>query len=1229
MKFQKLTPTQEANLDGYSDALDFVFSDSDIRNIAISGAYSSGKSSVIESYEVKHQELKFIHISLAHFQQTESEDFKEDIQDVSEKQIEGKILNQLIQQIPSEQIPQTNFHIKRRVSLWKPFRVSALTCALIALIAYCVNFDAWSGFVTNLNASWLHSLLMFTTSPACRFCGAMLAFALFCYFIYKLVQTQYGRNIFRKISVQGNEIEIFNTDNDSFFDKYLNEVLYLFENTKADCIIFEDIDRFDNVTIFERLREINTLVNIRLGESWKNRRRRHYISTRKRINPERIATSNKEQFTPLRFFYLLRDDIFENKDRTKFFDYILPVVPVLDSSNSYDKLKQYLEDAGSIGRFSDHFLRGISLYIDDLRVLKNIYNEYLIYNAKLEGIELISDKLFAMITYKNLFPRDFAELQLNRGYVYSLFQGKTSLIVKRKKMLEEKINALNERIEYCKKEHLESLSELEWVKQKKASNNVNAYSPAAREYKEWMDNEYPKRKQAIDDRESAALGQLENSLQELQIQVDALDNSRLSELLDRDIMEEVFHGKENGKHNFNDTFKSLKEDPYFDLLKYLLSHGYIDETYFDYMSFFYPNSLSRKDKMFVRSVMDRKHKGYDYPLDDPGLIVENLNDYDYTQIETLNYDLFEYLLVKQMITPANCIIQQISSNSKMDFLEGFIRRGRALIEMSVAVAKNWPEAFSTILENQLISEHAIKVFSYKIVEGCDTQLLEDINQCGVLSEYIASDPNYLSVAIVDEAAFERGLQSLSIQFYAISIDNINRDLFKYIYENNMYHINTQTLPFMLTQVCQVEDLFQYYPQLLSSIVNNHEEPLFVYLLNNINDALSSYFELYNGAIVDPSDVVAAVINIEELSRELKDKYISHLETRVSKLEDINKPEDMQLLLKYDAVEYSAANILFYHQKFGLTDELVQFINSDIKDLDYLQEGDLATDKFVEDCLQCNSIDNNKYRQILHNLCEPIDVFDEEKLSEDHALILFDLNIIPMNENNLNFIRKTYPQLVYDYIRIDIPGYLKLAESAFLLEEVITLLEWNSISDNQKIELLQYTNQPIKLADHSYSDKLVIHILQSNFDVSDVPWLAINYDEKSGKVKDTIYKMLLNNVNVIVQNRHNLCPGLRKQILSDTSVDRVYKLKLLEQNASQMSHTELEEILIQMGGNKIANNLDGKTQRVEYNTPNEELLTSLYASGIIRKPELDKTGKYYLKIKYKLSTTNDSIPREIL
>ncbi len=48
LNFQKLIPNNNVNLDIYKQAIDFVFSNCDLRNIALSGAYSSGKSSIIE-----------------------------------------------------------------------------------------------------------------------------------------------------------------------------------------------------------------------------------------------------------------------------------------------------------------------------------------------------------------------------------------------------------------------------------------------------------------------------------------------------------------------------------------------------------------------------------------------------------------------------------------------------------------------------------------------------------------------------------------------------------------------------------------------------------------------------------------------------------------------------------------------------------------------------------------------------------------------------------------------------------------------------------------------------------------------------------------------------------------------------------------------------------------------------------------------------------------------------
>ena len=52
--------------------------------------------------------------------------------------------------------------------------------------------------------------------------------------------------IFKKIGLKGIvEFEIFGNQDDSYFDKYLNEVIYLFEHSGADVIVFEDLDRYE------------------------------------------------------------------------------------------------------------------------------------------------------------------------------------------------------------------------------------------------------------------------------------------------------------------------------------------------------------------------------------------------------------------------------------------------------------------------------------------------------------------------------------------------------------------------------------------------------------------------------------------------------------------------------------------------------------------------------------------------------------------------------------------------------------------------------------------------------------------------------------------------------------------------------------------------------------------------------------------------------------------------
>ena len=295
--FYDLTPTDNIELDIYEKAINFSLENNKILNIAISGSYGSGKSSLLESYKKNHPEKKFLNISLIHFNTTENtnknkiysaesdNDNKDSKTQPAEAKrnnssimkensskdkslvpiLEVKILNQLIHQISYEKIPQTHFKTKRKFTEEELENTTMQILLFIASLLYVIYFNKWNNFISTLkDSSFFYSLLKLTTYSYFRLISILILFYLLGIFIYNLLKFQKTKNFFKKLNIQGNEIEISEDNNDSYFDKYLNEVIYLFENSGVEAIVFEDIDRYEVSEIFERLREVNKLVNNKL-----------------------------------------------------------------------------------------------------------------------------------------------------------------------------------------------------------------------------------------------------------------------------------------------------------------------------------------------------------------------------------------------------------------------------------------------------------------------------------------------------------------------------------------------------------------------------------------------------------------------------------------------------------------------------------------------------------------------------------------------------------------------------------------------------------------------------------------------------------------------------------------------------------------------------------------------------------------------------------------------------
>lgn len=901
-EYQKLTPYTEVDLKESEKAFDYVFQHDDVRNIAISGAYGSGKSSLIESYKNSIQTTntnrkpvrKFLHISLAHFR-TENNHLSEVLNKEANSKnennelsiLEAKILNQLIYQISSEQIPQSNFAVKRITSKRDLLAITVSSIIFLLFMLDIIFSATWKEFVLSLEYSGLKDLLLGFTTKIFLLGSAIWNLGLFAIFLYYIIKIQKYKNIFRKLKFQGNEIEIFTESSESFFDKYLSEVVYIFVNANVDVIVFEDIDRFDNVLIFERLREINTLANYQLKQS------------------------QKKKAKILRFFYLLRDDIFGTKDRTKFFDFMIPVVPVIDGFNSYNKLTTFLKNYIDGNKIENGFLEGVSLYIDDMRLLKNICNEFHMYYSNINNTELNANKMFAMIVYKNIFPLDFTLLQKNQGFMFYLFNHSSfitnffSMIEKTKnELLENKIKKKSELKNVQDNYHKSTKKIKDEYRRKREDRSNFPDSEKTNEKVEELDKQEQLELNGCQSEYEKKIELINKEKENIQKEILKLTSRKAKYILKENNIDKTFKYLSNSNNiENNKTALEIKNSLYFSLLKYLIRNGYIDETYADYISYFYPNSLTKADKTYLRSITDESAKEYEYKLNNPELIIEKLQhqiNY-FSQPEIMNVDLVNYLLTysENYTEELKAILCQFSMKSNIKFINVLWPElsEKNLQKFVNFLSKYSPNFFKIALFSQLVPNYILYDLSLKILYCLSQEAIKKINEYdNCLNNYIANNSNYLNIVDPDVEQLIEQFKFLDIKFIEINYETANKDLFNEVYKKSLYQLNFANIKLMLTTQYPPLDEQDIIHKNYTCVQGERNSPLANYIARDINVYLHQILASCDKKITDNEKEVLCLLNHDDISDAHKDEYIRYLQFPITNL-DLDKVESNYIRMR--------------------------------------------------------------------------------------------------------------------------------------------------------------------------------------------------------------------------------------------------------------------------------------------------------------------------------------------
>ena len=1172
-------------------AITLAMKEKRVRNIALTGPYGSGKSSILQTFRRDHEDdkddngknkYKILNISLATLQSgdnilediefdnvedsntTNGKDNKGDShpeypnkqlkknskQENLSRRIEYSILQQIIYKEEYYKTPNSRFsriiHIESK-ELYKR-SLYLLLFVITLIIAFEPKFLRIETIYNALNLGrwniWVDA-----------FC--LVYILLFLFNSFKKIISLCPYLKFNKLNISGNSIELL--PNTSIFNKHFDEILYFFQANPYNVVIIEDLDRFKNPDLFLKLREVNFLLN----ES--NAIKQHIV-----------------------FVYAVKDDVFINEDRTKFFDYIITVIPVVNPYNSKALLKKALAERGyncKDEKIKDNDLSEIAFFIQDMRILNNIANEYKQYRENLcsESDRFDYTKLLAMIVYKNYEPNDFALLHKCQGAVYKCITSRSLFTKEALKEIENKEKTLNESKRlYEENKHLRE-NELRYIFLNKIGehNGVAIINMA-------LGNGWHSIKEISETPELFDLLLNENyvscnnSYSSIKIDFDYIDklisfSERMAALTKNFELDEYNLRKE--KLNIEqlsisdlivkydiERIKEYQDLGLSPIMNEFIKLGYIDEDYYDYISFYYDGMTPPGDYELLRAIRLKKTSKYDYPINKIENFIKVITPRMFNDNAILNNSLLDYIATKSLYNKYfDLFMNRIEKeeNSPLDFLSQYYLHGKQqkiVFEHFIKWNRNSSWEMICKWENEDERNNLIEAWIKYAGELDDAQ-----------KEWLSDKYNFI-VERCDRIDLKRCKEIVS-QCCFKEINSYEKEILDSVIENNSYAINAENLMIILS--------YLKYPHItldqinLTKITDIGNKNLTTYIKDNITEAFVSFSKTNKEE--SPENMLYLLLE-PSLTEEQKEDYLS---VQINMLND----DDLQLIgefsdlaFKSKIVKPSWKNIYDYLLKCQDRSIMFDYIKhfTELLSMDYVSSEQPYGKKLFDTVFASNDLDIDSYKTLCQ--CFKDEYFDGNNvislLEPERLICLINNDKIPFTDGNISILKGTE---VY---------------SNYLIHNKADFLE--NIS---KVEI----NKPNVAKDILESDEL-------------------SYSEKETVVKKIPESMMfcspeLSNsiINVILNTGLNMNEGTLKALIK-TSTEEEYRVRLANKMIKDLDYDEndIDEILSLLGDKdeKIILNEDGVT--LDNTLWNKDLVTTLKTKGYILNPRAAEDKKIRIK-----------------
>lgn len=953
-----LGPTDDAeNVSEYIRAMEWAINDDNVTNIALAGPYGAGKSSIINTFLRKHPSIKHINISLAAFRENNQEKIDPNGEDF-EKLLEEGILKQLFYKVHYSKIPQSRYRKLHKVSFGTSLLRVLFTLALIVSFTFLLApskiqeaISAYSDTMSNL-LGW-NELQQIVFAG-----GFVLIIIIIMTSLYRWINTKWKSieiNVADKAVIKADEVgEALS------LNKNMDEILYFFEETNYSLVVIEDLDRFDTPEVYTKLREINKIIN-------------EYDAIKRRIV----------------FIFALKDDIFHNEDRTKFFDFIIPVVPYIDTTNSGEYLKQRLDAIKSTGMefdITDEYIMNVAPFISDMRVLNSICNEFIVFKktikdsqdlGKLQDIQMLSIMIF-----KNMYPEEFALLQGSDGIIKKAYSDRNDFIKTTSADLrkeiedaeEEKRKSDSQGLLYAEDVKLAFIQRLVGEKgvltkvqgskktvtrsdilkgdfsllQIGAGSATIYYRPPnyyGNETSETINDieklqcsdgvtYYEKCDRAIA-RDKKRRKQIAQNLLDKQRQLYELRSQSMKKLIKEYGADEVL-GEDVRKNK---------------LLVFMLRHGYIDDTYQMYINYFLPGSITSDELNFIINV--RNYAGtadWDYRIIHPRNVISRLFDYELEQQkECLNFDLADFFYDDDKKSEKKTgFTKQLAKDDEESrrFIKEYYVRAKNRAEYIRCIAKEKPLFWFDICSDEGLGyqdkvTYLKDIFMYLRADDIvlqDTAASEVDSAYSICSFIVESDEVLEQLQDAGTEKVVTVLTQIKTKFKNINILTVDAEIIKGVFSNELFEISLVMLQ-RYADFIAGEAVESFESNIYTHILEQGDTQVIEYLDRNISELVTEVILPTEANTREDIDTVYRCIKLLDYNESLSTQLIQKMEAVMRNLKewlgtikdqrkDVKKIVDA--FLAENKMIASIENLDTYKSMYSFSTVLCSFVDENIE-----------------------------------------------------------------------------------------------------------------------------------------------------------------------------------------------------------------------------------------------------------------------------------------------------------